>query len=104
MSNRSAKLLLEVAAAIEQQAVRQPLVKLAGLREVALHPSLTSEVITWARGYRDHLKECKRTDRVKPLRYITVADKEGFLLTSIDLSNNTYIDSDEVKVYFQREE
>jgi hypothetical protein len=55
MSNRSAKLLLEVAQTFDLHAVRNPHAKLSGDTKVSTHPSLIDEVRTWAKGYREHM-------------------------------------------------
>lgn len=56
MSDRSAKLLLEVARSIEHKGERDPCVKLAGDYGVPLNVGLVAEIATWARGYREHLE------------------------------------------------
>jgi len=59
MSDRSAKLLLEVARTIEQKSEREPCIKLAGSYDVPLHVGLVEEIQQWARGYRKHLERKK---------------------------------------------
>jgi len=55
MSNRSDKLLLELANSIEHRLVRFPTCKLSGDTMVPINYSLLSEIITWARGYKESL-------------------------------------------------
>lgn len=56
MSDRSAKLLLEIARVIEQKRERTPCVKLAGTYDVPLNVGLVSDIMDWSRGYRDFLE------------------------------------------------
>jgi len=60
MSDRSAKLLLEVAAALELADSRQHGAKMAGNRDAPLSGGLWTDIMTWARGYRQHLETKQR--------------------------------------------
>jgi len=59
MSDKSAKLLLEVARSIEQKSEREPCVKMAGTYDVPCNVGLVTEIQQWARGYREWLKTHK---------------------------------------------
>jgi len=60
MSDRSAKLLLRYAEAIEQSMKTAPHLKMAGVRSVPADVGLVSETLDWARGYRQHVKTIMR--------------------------------------------
>ena len=68
MSNRSSKLLLEVAEAIEYNQKRGGHSKLAGERHLSLNPLLVDEVTTWARGYREYIAKRKAAPKVIPIQ------------------------------------
>jgi len=55
MSDRSAKLLLEVARYVRLAADRGAFRKMSGGSEVSIHGSLAQEILSWDRGYREHL-------------------------------------------------
>ena len=55
MSDRSAKLLLEVARYVRLAADRGAFRKMSGGSEVSIHGSLAQDILSWARGYREHL-------------------------------------------------
>lgn len=57
MSDRSAKLLLEVARTIEQKSERSPCVKLSGTYDVPINVGLVSDIEVWAQGYRGFIKQ-----------------------------------------------
>ena len=56
MSNRAAKLLLEVAQHVEMHAVRHPHQKMACYTDVPLSPGLINEITMWSKGYKDYVK------------------------------------------------
>jgi hypothetical protein len=72
MSDRSAKLLLEVAATLELADVRQHSTKMAGSQDVQLSRGLWQDIVTWSRGYREHL-ETKQQRKSLPRKQL-VAD------------------------------
>ena len=53
MSDRAAKLLLEVAGYVRMEADRGEFRRLGAV--VSIHPRLASEILQWSRGYREHL-------------------------------------------------
>jgi len=55
VSDRSAKLLLEVARYVRLAADRGAFQKMSGGSEVLIHGSLAQEILSWDRGYREHL-------------------------------------------------
>ncbi len=60
MSNRSSKLLLEVADTFDLHAQRHPHMKMAGCTDVMVSPPLIDEVRTWAKGYRDFMSRPRK--------------------------------------------
>jgi len=62
MSNRSAKLLLEVARHVELHGERHRHGKLCSNHDIPLDVGLVQEIETWAKGYRDHLKRMGASD------------------------------------------
>lgn len=55
MSNRSAKLLLEIADSIALSRRNRPM-KLAGCYEIPVDVGLIMDIEQWARGYREYIK------------------------------------------------
>jgi len=77
MSNRSAKLLLEVAQTLEQHFVREPPVKLGSRPAISFHPRLAEEIVVWARGYRENLSRIKARPKLPPGVYTVVVGEDG---------------------------
>ena len=57
MSDKSAKLLMRVAEAIEVKSKCQPQVKMSGTYDVPCDTKLVQEITDWARGYRKNQPE-----------------------------------------------
>ena len=60
MSDRSAKLLLEVARTIVQDSERNPSRKMMAMHDLHISASLLNEIRTWAEGYQIHIdRKCR---------------------------------------------
>ena len=53
MSDRAAKLLLEIAGYVKLEADHGSFRRLGA--EVSIHPRLAEEILQWSRGYKEHL-------------------------------------------------
>jgi hypothetical protein len=86
MSDKSAKLLLEVARTIEQDQERNP-GKWGRRQDLSISVSLMSEITTWARGYRIHIdRKCReKKNTIKPPSYDELAADNAKLQDALNL-------------------